>query len=424
MPLMSTYYAGLDLGTSGARICVIDDQQHIVAEAKVNYSNVDKQTCQMWWQASCELIQSIANDIRQNIKYLAVDGTSGTLLLVNENGEPVTEPLLYNDHDANFTLADKDLSQLSDTFVRLLRLLQRLGTQQQVRVVTQADYIKGKFTNSFLTSDPNNCFKLGYDSVLKQWPKWMLDYDVTPEMLPEVVRSGSLVGRISPEVASKLKLNKNLQLVAGTTDSVAAVISTQINQVADAVTSLGSTLVLKVLSDKPITSIKHGVYSQPYFDKWLVGGASNCGGQVLRKYFDDMEMKNLTEQMDIKQPTGLNYYPLVQTGERFPVNDPHKKPVLIPRPDSDVVFFQGLLESLSMIENIGYQLLQELGAPRVNRVTTVGGGSNNMKWMILRERILGLPVTKANYTEAAYGSALLSMQVAIQETKQIAKTMS
>lgn len=55
-------------------------------------------------------------------------------------------------------------------------------------------------------------------------------------------------------------------------------------------------------------------------------------------------------------------------------------------------------------------MLKDLGATPVEEVITSGGGSKNQKWIRIRERVLGLPVRKADQTEAAYGAALLAMK--------------
>jgi sugar (pentulose or hexulose) kinase len=61
----------------------------------------------------------------------------------------------------------------------------------------------------------------------------------------------------------------------------------------------------------------------------------------------------------------------------------------------------------------GYKLLKELGATAVEEVFTAGGGAQNEKWTVIRERVLGVPVQKAEQTEAAYGAALLALKGAI-----------
>lgn len=58
----------------------------------------------------------------------------------------------------------------------------------------------------------------------------------------------------------------------------------------------------------------------------------------------------------------------------------------------------------------GYKLLKKLGATPVEEVLTAGGGAQNEKWTAIRERVLGVPVRKAEKTEAAYGAALLALR--------------
>jgi hypothetical protein len=143
-----------------------------------------------------------------------------------------------------------------------------------------------------------------------------------------------------------------------------------------------------------------------------VGGASNSGGAVLRGLFDDTAIARLTNALEPDSPTGLDYYPLVAPGERFPVNDPTLAPRLTPRPVDDTLFFQGLLEGIARIEAAGYCRLRALGAPAPTRVLSIGGGASNAGWTRIRARLLGVPVTRAPIQEAAFGSALLALRSA------------
>lgn len=92
------------------------------------------------------------------------------------------------------------------------------------------------------------------------------------------------------------------------------------------VTSLGSTLAIKLLSTTRIEDARFGVYSHRLDDKWLVGGASNTGGAVLRQIFTDEQLEKLSEQIDPMEASPLDYYPLQSVGERFPVADPNMAP--------------------------------------------------------------------------------------------------
>ena len=179
---------------------------------------------------------------------------------------------------------------------------------------------------------------------------------------------------------------------------------------AQAVTSLGSTLAIKLLSETRVDDARYGLYSHRIGDAWLVGGASNTGGAVLRQYFSDEQLAALTPRMDAGQPTGLDYYPLTAPGERFPVNDPALQPRLEPRPADDAAFLQGMLEGIARIEAQAYRLMAEKGSTPVGKVYTAGGGAKNPVWTELRQRALGVPVAPSAQAEAAFGSALLARQ--------------
>lgn len=92
------------------------------------------------------------------------------------------------------------------------------------------------------------------------------------------------------------------------------------------VTSLGSTLAIKLLSTTRVEDARFGVYSHRLDDKWLVGGASNTGGAVLRQIFTDDQLEELSKKIDPAKASPLDYYPLIGIGERFPTADPKLEP--------------------------------------------------------------------------------------------------
>ena len=89
---------------------------------------------------------------------------------------------------------------------------------------------------------------------------------------------------------------------------------------------MGSTLAIKLMSTTRVDDARFGVYSHRLDDKWLVGGASNTGGAVLRQIFTDEQLVKLSEHINPMEPSPLDYYPLKTAGERFPVADPKLAP--------------------------------------------------------------------------------------------------
>jgi sugar (pentulose or hexulose) kinase len=279
----------------------------------------------------------------------------------------------------------------------------------------QADWLTCQLTHQPGHSDSNNCLKTGYDAQHHQWPTCIKQLPHIDQWLPQVHISGDNIAPIDVRIAGQYGFSTSTMIRAGTTDSTAAVIATGAQDIGDAVTSLGSTLVMKVISDKPIFDHASGIYSQPLGSLWLVGGGSNSGGAVLRQFFTDQQMLALSLDLDPQTDTGLHYYPLNKPGERFPINDPQLAPRLSPRPQADVTFFQGLLEGMAQIEYNAYQRLQELGAPYPKRVFSVGGGAMNEKWTQIRQRYLQTDMHPFQQRSAAYGSALIARQQDIDQ---------
>jgi len=417
-------FVGVDLGTSGCRLMVIDEQKKVQHQSSTTYSNPDEQTPQLWWDSVSSLLKKIPAEIKSQLKSIAIDGTSGTLLLVDEEGNPSSSVLMYNDLRATREaeaikriMPEKNGGQgASGSLARLMWLLKHELKQNHAHALHQADYILGKLANNFSLSDENNCLKLGYDVVKQQWlDDELAQLGIDKTLLPDVFPIGSPVAIIDPKEATRLGFPKNLQLVTGTTDSIGAFLATGADKIGDAVTSLGSTLVLKLISDKPIYSSRYGIYSHRFGDRWLVGGASNSGAKVLQHYFSQAQLDEMTPALTSDSPTGLDYYPLINIGERFPVADAQKQPQLSPRPESDVQFFQGILEGIACIEKQGYCKLQELGAPKVSSIRSVGGGAKNKTWTSIRKHQLRLEMIEPEQTEAAYGTALLALKGVAEE---------
>ncbi|WP_426440688.1 FGGY-family carbohydrate kinase [Bradyrhizobium genosp. P] len=422
---MGGLFLGIDVGTGGVRACAIDAQAGIrgFASAALPAPRVDgnaiDQTPELWWQAAVDSIGRLGEMIDLGeITRIVVDGTSGTLLLTDAAGRPCTPGLMYNDARATRQAArvaavapsESGAHGASSALAKLLYLLDEGYIGDISHALHQADWIAGRLAGCYGISDENNALKLGYDPVTRSWPAWLDQLGVRHDLLPQVLVPGTPFAEINPAIARRLDLSPSAQIAAGTTDGVAAFIATRADEPGDAVTSLGTTLVVKQLATQPIFAADQGVYSHRLGDRWLAGGASNSGGAALLIHFTADEMERLTPWVEPDQPTGLDYYPLPKPGERFPIADPALAARITPRPAEDHRFFQALLEGIAAVEALAYRQLARLGAPSLRRVIGIGGGAKNEAWTRIRRRTLGVPVSVAEQTEASYGAALLALK--------------
>jgi xylulokinase len=385
------YYLGLDFGTSGARAIIIDDAEQLIWSTQTTYLIAD--SANSWREALFELIAAIPAALRADLTRIAIDGTSGTVLLTDDDFQPASPVLMYN-----HPLAGQPAAKLT-------YLSQNAGNARYL--MHQVDYLNAQLTGIAGTSDYHNALKSGYDV---RSLAWHADID-TPgftQLLPTIVAPGTPIAKLQRRISRHYNINANCTIHAGTTDSIAAFKAARATHVGMAVTSLGSTLTLKLLSQQYVASPEHGVYSHKFGSLWLVGGASNTGGAVLRQFFTDAELATYSALIAPSQPVPYDYYPLPCLGERFPINDPNYQPRLTPRPDDNVVFLHCLLAGMARVEQQGYAKLVELGANQVTQVLTSGGGSKNPQWQAIRAQFLNIPVNPALQSDAAFGSALLA----------------
>ncbi|AFY61715.1 FGGY-family carbohydrate kinase [Synechococcus sp. PCC 6312] len=415
------YYLGLDFGTSGARSIVINSGQEILHQAQVSHPiNASPASCSLWQTQLDQLLQQIPGDLKGGLERIAIDGTSSTVLICDDQGYPLREPLLYNSNQAWDTLntlkviapADHVVIAATSSLAKLLWFQAQPEFPAARYFLHQADWLGFLLHGQLGVSDDHNALKLGYDPARERYPDWFQHPVLAPlhPLLPQVVTPGTVIASISPQAAARWEINPSCQICAGTTDSMAAFLASGATELGTAVTSLGSTLVLKLISSIPIQASAYGIYSHRCGDYWLVGGASNCGGAILKEFFTEPELESLSDGINPDIPSEFDYYPLPQAGERFPIRDPDLQPRLDPKPEHPQDFLHGLLESLARIEAQGYQLLVRLGASPLKRVYTAGGGAKNRAWTKIRTRVLGVPVQVSPHTDAAYGTALLALQ--------------
>lgn len=430
---------GVDVGTSGVRAAALTGRgparDPVLARASAPLptsrrprDGASEQDPEDWWRALVAVLRQLSDGLASRgaladgPRALCLDGTSASLLLAGADGRPLTPALMYDDRRATeaaarvATVAPADSPALGpgSSLAKALHLLSDPAQHHaDGHVLHQADWLAGRLLGRFGDSDWNNALKLGFDVHARRWPDWLHALDLPTSALPRVHAPGTRLGRIEPSVARACGLPTQTWVCAGTTDSTAAVIAAGAADIGDAVTSLGSTLVLKILSAEPVQSARHGVYSHRFGDAWLVGGASNSGGAVLQRFFDDAALRRLSAQIDPSRDSGLDYYPLPAVGERFPIHDPALAPKIDPRPADDARFLHGLLEGIARIERDGYRLLASLGAPAPRRVLSTGGGAANPTWTALRRRLLGVEVVPADAADAAEGAAELALRAAI-----------
>ena len=406
--MQDEFFGGLDFGTSGARISIINLKKEVKYSNSISYKFGFKDPKS--WSNSCEkLLDSLPLQIKSNIVKLAISGTSGTLIACNLRGDPIGEAIPYdqscNDNKnliESLTIGEDHLQTPYSSLAKALKLIDKYGKNILLR--HQSDWITGWFLQDWTYGEEGNNLKLGWDLIKESWPKSYLNTSWI-KSLPLIIKSGKIMGQIHSGLAERLKLNKKILLISGTTDSNAAFLAAGLDK-EEGLTVLGTTIVVKKIVNKPIK--EKGITTHRVCRDWICGGASNAGCGILSKFFSDLEIKELSRQINTSKKTYINLLPLNSRGERFPVNNPFLEPILSPRPVSDSLYLHALFEGLARIELKGWEKLYEMTGSLPKRIITIGGGSKNPQWRAIREKIINIPIVSCKKT-TSFGTALLAL---------------
>ena len=419
---------GIDLGTQSAKIVAASQTGEVLAWSTYPLTGRregprhEQDACE-WWSVVARLCAEVVAQLRSYcIRGVAVDGTSGTILLVDERGHPLTPAIMYDDSRApdqarkvNEIVASLRVSrpfslQATWALPKLLWLCEHGRGIPGFRLVHQADFINWKLAGQQLPSDWSNALKTGYDLHDESWRFALFDaLSIPPQALPVVVRPGTGIGKVSAEAAMMTGIPAGTPIVAGMTDGCAAQIAAGALDIGDWNSVLGTTLVLKGVSEQAVQDRGGMVYSHRSPDGyWLPGGACNGGAAALSKYFPGRDLEALTIEAARREISNVIVHPLVGCGERFPFHAPEAEGFLLGNPADEVDLFLGVLQGVAFLERLCFDYLDLVRAPLTGKLTFTGGAVRSHYWCQLRADVLGRSVCIPENGEAAFGMAILA----------------
>jgi sugar (pentulose or hexulose) kinase len=424
-------WLGLDLGTQSVRAMIISSSGETLATGSHKLTSRregsrHEQDPEEWWRAISAACRSafVALPAAVTIQGLAVDGTSGTILLMDGEGRSLTPGLMYDDTRAIeetkranevgatvWSTLGYNRMQPSWGLPKLLWLLaQNSGWAAGTRLAHQTDFINRRLIGTDVATDTSNALKTGVDLINECWPREMFAaLGVPDEILPAVVRAGTCLGVVSAEAAEQTSIPQGTPVFAGMTDGCAAQMAAGALSVGSWNSVLGTTLVLKGVTPDLIKDPAGIVYSHRSPDgNWLPGGASSVGAGIISKHFVGRDLEALATRAAEREPASIVTYPLHGRGERFPFIAPEAEGFTLGQPSDEIDRYAALLQGVAFVERLCFDYLDMLGAPIGGPFLLTGGGAKSRYWCQLRADVLGSPVTLPENAEAALGMAILA----------------
>ena len=430
---------GIDLGTQGVRCLAVNSAGTVLStvEQHIKPSTPDlpdgwlEQDANDWWHATSECLRSLMMKLplESRVVGLCVDSTSGTILPIDSNGEPLHAALMYNDSRSTGYVkqvreaAGELESELGYAFNASFALPKIIWLQHECpqihaqvkRYVHAADFIAGKLCGIYGISDFINALKTGYDLINNKWPAFIEDQlGLATSLLPTVIAPGQPIGSVTPLAHDETGLPVGAAVIAGVTDGTAAQIASGAVEPGAWNTSLGTTLVIKGITRQILRDPQQRIYSHRHPEGWwMPGGASNTGCEWIVRQYANADLRQMDAIAQSQFPTSLVRYPLARTGERFPFLHPTATGFALDASGTSAnsdhaEYYAAGLEGTAMLERLAYETLMEIGAPVGEQIHVTGGGSKSSIWLTVRASLLHRQLIRPQTSETAMGAALLA----------------
>jgi sugar (pentulose or hexulose) kinase len=424
MSIRDHLFIGIDIGTQGLRVAAMDSKGNLAASCKEHFiwtDNREEQDPDIWWSVLLDALRNLSHKLKETgslprIKAISVTSTSGTVIPLDGNGNPLHAALMYSDkrsHQEAELCSEASGLPLNSSFgLPKMVWFTKQFPDKSLRIRSwchAADYIIGKLSGIWGITDYTNALKSGYDLEREQWPDYIGSKLQLPlSWFPQVVPPGSVIGTLSTSVCELTGLPSSIRVVAGMTDGCSSQIASGCVKLGDWNTTIGTTLVIKGVTRKPIRDPLGRVYNHKHPQGyWMPGGASNTGADWISRDYRQYDLQLLNLEAAAWTPTPWLCYPLLQEGERFPFVAPAARGFdasgLTP-----VQTFAARLEGVAYIERLAYECLEDLSGEEAGRIYSAGGGSLSDLWLNIRSSVLQKPIYKMKHVEGSAGAAMVA----------------
>ncbi|KIF66328.1 carbohydrate kinase [Streptomyces sp. AcH 505] len=430
-------WLGIDLGTQSVRALAVTGQGRVLGRGSAPLTGVrdgdrHEQLPSDWWDGVGAAVRETLRPLGSaRVRGLAVCATSGTVLLTDSAGAPLTPALMYDDSRAaaearyaQETGAEVWRSlgyriQPSWALAKILWLTRQgnsgqgdgdMAALRGARVCHQADYVTARLVGRPVPADSSHALKTGYDLHGRRWPREVHEQLGLSELdFPHVVAPGTVLGTVCAKAAAVTGLAEGTPVVAGMTDGCAAQLGSGAWDVGQWNTVLGTTLVIKGVTESPLADPAGVLYNHRSADgNWLPGGASSVGAGALTRAFPGADLARLDRAAASYEPASVLSYPLVSRGERFPFLAPDAEAFTLGTPKDDGDLHASLLQGVAFVERLCLAYVQLLGARIEGPVAFTGGATSSAYWNQLRADVLGRPATVPEQADSALGMAVLA----------------
>jgi xylulokinase len=457
---------GMDVGSTGCKVVAFDEEGQTLAQAYREYREVYPAAGwielrpQEVWDAICTVLKEVSGKlVGDPPRALSISALGEAFTPVDADGD-----FLYN----TVVSPDARAVKQAESWRELLgaqRVFEITGmplhpsfTLPKIMWMRDERPDIHRRTWKYLLWPDMVFFKLGleprldwslagrtmaFDVVRKCWSEEMLAAArIDSDLLAKPIRSGEVVGEISPRAAEETGLPVGCLVVAGGHDQPMNALGAGIIREGMAVDGMGTVECITVAFDRPVLTEamlrnNYCCYPHVYDDMYASLAFTYSSGSILRWYRDNFGQWHRhraeqagTDVYDLilsdlpEEPTGVFVVPYF-AGSGTPYLDPLARGAILGLSLNvdEKTYVKALIEGICFEMRLNLERLAEAGV-RVGRLRCTGGGAKSPTWLQLKADILGVPAVTINVTEsgcqagAILGGVAAGVYTSVEEAVQ------
>lgn len=434
-------YIGIDLGTSAAKLLLMDaagEIKNIVSKAyplEFPQPGWSQQDPEDWRKAVWEGIPELLAGFDANeVAGIGAGGQMHGLVVLGRDDRVLRPAILWNDgrtakqvEKLNREVGRERLSQLTAnvafagfTAPKLLWMRENEPElfAQIDKIMLPKDYINYLLTGVHCTDFSDASGTLLLDVEHRRWSPEMLRFcGVSEAQLPRLFESYEAVGTLRPAAARALGLPERVVVCAGAGDNAAAAVGTGTVGEGACNISLGTSGTVFVSSERfgvdPHNALHAFAHADGHYH--LMGcmlSAASCNKWLMDEIFktDDYAAEQAGITPDKLGKNHVFFLPYLM-GERSPINDTNARGTLLglTMDTSRADLTQAVLEGVAFAIRDSFEVARALGID-IRRSKLCGGGAKSALWRTILANVLQIELElPASEQGPGMGGAMLAM---------------
>jgi xylulokinase len=440
---------GIDFGTGGCKITIINLFGDVVAESSQEYPThhpfpgYSEQNPADWFPAMISCIKKTRDEYSLNlrdIKAVSLVASTHNAVLLDEKMGIIRPTIMWTDQRSTSEVEYLEKNHGEDIFRLAYQKVAPTWTLPQLlwiknnehdnfcrisKLTFIKDYMRYLLTGSWETDFIDAQGSMLLDVRKSAWSEELCGFiGLDPSVLPPICSPTDITGRLTADAAQLTGLETGTPVVCGTSDSCAEDYAAGAIKPGQCILKLATAGNVNIMTAEANPSPRTLTYSHVIPGLWYSVAATNTAASAMRWFrnnfcygemeqsrlsgrnvyqFMEDEAKNITPGSD-----GLLFHPYL-LGERSPYWDPNLRASFIGASMSHTRahFIRAVMEGVAYSLQDCFRLIEDLNL-KVEEFILIGGGSKSDTWAQIVCDNFGKKLTRPKVTDASFGAAIIA----------------